>query len=141
MRKNMDTGIAHQLRIARPTTDLERAAEMYCRGLQLAVLASFRDHDGFDGVIVGSRGADYHLEFTQSRRNRIVPTPTPEDLLVFYYSSKAQWLLACARMGASGFDQVIPSNPYWNGCGRCYQDPDGYLIVLQQEIWNSGARE
>jgi hypothetical protein len=126
-----------QLRIARPTADVDGMASMYCHGLKLRVLASFRDHDGFDGAIVGLPGAAYHLEFTRHRRHPVTPSPTPEDLLVFYYSSEPEWSLACERMGAAGFQPVIPSNPYWSVRGRSFQDPDGYLVVLQQETWIS----
>ena len=44
------------LRIARPVTDIERAANMYCQGLTLRNLGSFRDHEGFDGIMVGAPG-------------------------------------------------------------------------------------
>jgi len=108
---------------------------MYCRGLALRVLASFRDHDGFDGIMIGPAEADYHLEFTRSRQHPVTPSPTPEDLLVFYYPSQSEWRLACERMDAAGFQQVSSCNPYWNARGRTYQDLDGYRVVLQQAAW------
>jgi len=114
-----------QLRIARPVADPARTAEMYCHGLALRVLASFRDHDGFDGIMVGSAEADYHLEFTRSRRHPITPSPTPEDLLVFYYPTESEWRVACERMEAAGFQAVGAFNPYWNAHGRSYADADG----------------
>ena len=126
------------LRIARPVTDVERAANMYCRGLQLCRLASFRDHDGFDGIMVGVPAAGYHLEFTRSRRHPVTPSPTPEDLLVLYYPSEPAWQLACGSMNAAGFAAVSSFNPYWNLRGRSYEDPDGYRVVLQREAWVSG---
>ena len=48
--------MTQHLRIARPVTDIERAANMYCQGLTLGILGSFRDHDGFDGIMVGAPG-------------------------------------------------------------------------------------
>ena len=123
------------LRIARPVTDLQHTSDMYCRGLVLRVLARFQDHDGFDGVVVGPEEANYHLEFTRSRRHLITPSPTPEDLLVFYYPTESEWLSACDRMDAAGFQEVGSFNPYWNAHGRTYQDPDGYRVVLQQAAW------
>jgi hypothetical protein len=42
-----------QLRIARPVSDLARSSDMYCRGLGLRIIASFVNHDGFDGVMLG----------------------------------------------------------------------------------------
>ena len=126
------------LRIARPVTDLEKSARMYCQGLMLRILASFRDHDGFDGIMLGSEQSDYHLEFTRSRRHPIVPSPTPEDLLILYHPSVSDWRLACERMAASGFQEAGSFNPYWNARGRTYMDPDGYRVVLQQDAWVPG---
>ena len=130
--------MTQHLRIARPVTDIERAANMYCQGLTLRILGSFRDHHGFDGIMVGAPAAGYHLEFTRSRRQPVTPSPTPEDLLVLYYPSESEWHLACARMNAAGFAAVSSSNPYWNVRGRSCQDPDGYRVVLQQETWAEG---
>jgi hypothetical protein len=42
------------MRIARPTDNLARIAEMYSKGLGFAVLAQFRDHQGFDGGYSGA---------------------------------------------------------------------------------------
>ena len=132
----MDKTHRSHLRVARPVRNIDRAAAMYCQGLELRVLADFRDHDGFDGVIIGSEGKDYHLEFTKNRRHAVAPRPTPEDLLVFYYPHESEWRLACGKMEAAGFEAVTSLNPYWDVRGRTYQDCDGYRIVLQQERWN-----
>jgi catechol 2,3-dioxygenase-like lactoylglutathione lyase family enzyme len=77
----------HHLRIARPVTDLARTTDMYRRGLGLRVIDSFADHDGFDGVMLGVAGADYHFEFTRARKHAVRPAPTVEDLVVFYLPS------------------------------------------------------
>ena len=110
---------------------------MYCQGLRLRVLSSFREHDGFDGIMVGVPEAEYHLEFTQSRRHPVAPHPTPEDLLVFYYPDESEWRAACERMDAAGFEPVSSFNPFWDLHGRTYQDSDGYRVVLQQTAWSS----
>ena len=57
-----DLGLAH-LRVARPTDDLEAVVRFYRDGLGLDVLSEFNDHEGFDGVMLGRKGAGYHLEF------------------------------------------------------------------------------
>ena len=125
------------LRIARPVGDIERSARMYCQGLTLRILSSFRDHDGFDGIMVGMPEAEYHFEFTQSRRHPAAPRPTPEDLLVFYYPDESEWRVASERMEAAGFEPVSSFNPFWNLHGRTYQDSDRYRVVLQQAAWSS----
>ena len=64
---------------------------MYARGLGLEEIGRFDDHEGFDGLMLGLRGADFHLEFTCCRTHPIQPSPTPEDLLVFYVPDAEAW--------------------------------------------------
>ena len=122
----------YHLRVARPVSDIERTREMYCRGLGLHVIGSFVDHDGFDGVMVGSPGAGYHFEFTRSRTRTVSPSPSVEDLLVLYIPDEREWLALCSSMQAAGFKQVGAFNPYWERAGRTYEDADGYRVVLEQ---------
>jgi hypothetical protein len=109
---------------------------MYCTGLGFEVLGRFEDHQGFDGVMLGKAGMQYHFEFTFSRALGISPTPTDEDLAVFYVPDSIEWREMCTRMLAAGFDQVSSSNPYWDVCGRTFEDPDRYRIVLYNAEWN-----
>ncbi|MFZ6771913.1 VOC family protein [Undibacterium sp. SXout7W] len=125
----------YQLRIARPVTHLQRSSAMYCEGLQWMVLSTFVDHQGFDGVIVGSEGLPYHLELTYCRRHSVTPQPTAEDLLVLYIADAQEWQSACDRMSAAGFLAVQSLNPYWDDKGRTFSDPDGYRVVLQNARW------
>lgn len=108
---------------------------MYAAGLGLTVIDRFTDHDGFDGVILGTRGGTYHLEFTAQRGHRVGPAPTKDHLLVFYIPSAAEWDEACARMVAAGFRQVASFNPYWDVSGRTFADLDEYRVVLQNSAW------
>lgn len=77
--------ISH-FRLARPVSDLVRTDAMYRAGLGLIRLGYFKDHEGFDGIMLGMPGGDYHFEFTYCRFHPVIPAPTPEDLLVFLYS-------------------------------------------------------
>jgi catechol 2,3-dioxygenase-like lactoylglutathione lyase family enzyme len=128
------------IRIARPVSNLDRARDMYCRGLGLRVVGSFENHDGFDGVMLGVAGSSYHFEFTRCRVHPVAPTPTAEDLAVFYMPEADRWQRACAGMVTAGFKQVAALNPYWDACGRTYEDPDGYRIVLQCAQWSNVDR-
>ena len=110
---------------------------MYVQGLRLCVIASFQDHEGFDGVMLGERGAQYHFEFTQCRGHPVNPTPTKEDLMVFYIPEKSAWEGSCADMLNAGFKSVISFNPYWDTNGRTYEDHDGYRVVLQNANWGN----
>jgi YycE-like protein len=130
----------YHLRIARPVSDLAATQTMYCRGLGLGVLGRFEDHEGFDGVMLGVAGSGYHFEFTRSRKHTVVPTPTAEDLVVFYIPKSAEWQSACADMLAAGFKRVAAFNPYWDARGRTYEDRDGYRVVLQNDEWKAEAQ-
>ena len=110
---------------------------MYCGGLGLEVLGSFEDHEGFDGVMLGTEGMSHHLEFTVCRAHPVAPSPTEEDLLVFYVPDHEEWERRCAAMRAAGFRQVPSFNPYWDLDGCTFQDPDGYRVVLQGTSWTS----
>ena len=52
------------LRVARPTDKLEDITAMYISGLGFQLLGRFKDHNGFDGSIIGHPNHAYHLEFT-----------------------------------------------------------------------------
>jgi catechol 2,3-dioxygenase-like lactoylglutathione lyase family enzyme len=123
------------LRIARPSRDLAATTRFYVRALGLEVLASFVDHAGFDGVMLGQAGWPYHLEFTRRRTNALSPSPTDEDLLVLYFPDRAEWTAAVLRLRASGAEPVPSSNPYWDERGVTFEDPDGYRIVIQNAGW------
>ena len=125
------------LRIARPVTDLDRAASMYQRGLGLAEIGRFEDHEGFDGVMLGHTGRSLHFEFTHCRNHPVRPTPTPEDLLVFYVPDASDWERNCAAMLEAGFEEVRSFNPYWQRQGRTFEDPDGYRVVIQRAAWHN----
>lgn len=124
-------GFMAHLRVARPTDDLETLARMYAEGLGLSVVGEFRDHDGFDGIILGRPGLGYQLEFTRQAGHTAGRAPTKDNLLVFYHPERADWEASCARMTEAGFTSVKSWNPYWDDAGRTFEDSDGYRVVIQ----------
>ena len=125
-----------KLRVARPSDNLEALLAFYRDGLGLEVLYRFEDHDGFDGIMLGSREAPYHFEFTKAHGHVAGRAPTQDNLLVFYLSSRDEWQAAVDRMQAAGFPAVPAFNAYWDQHGRTFEDPDGYRIVIQNASWN-----
>jgi len=123
------------LRVARPVRSIERTVAMYVHGLGLQELGRFGNHDGFDGVMLGIPGGGYHFEFTARRSHPVTPSPTAEDLLVFYVAEPADWQRLCASMIEAGFREVSSFNPYWARQGRTFEDADGYRVVLQRASW------
>jgi catechol 2,3-dioxygenase-like lactoylglutathione lyase family enzyme len=123
------------LRVARPTDDLAAVVRFYRDGLGFEILYEFRDHDGFDGVMLGHAGAAYHLEFTHRHGHPAGRAPTEDNLLVFYLPDVQEWERAVARLEAQGYKIVKAFNPYWDRKGRTFEDPDGYRVVLQNAAW------
>ena len=123
------------LRVARPTDNLPALLRFYGEGLGLEQLAAFRNHNGFDGVMLGHSQAPYHLEFTHQPGHAVGRAPTADNLLVLYLPDAAHWQAAVQRMEAAGFAAVPAHNPYWDHLGRTFEDPDGYRVVLQQAEW------
>ena len=123
-----------KLRFARPTNRLNLIADMYCSGLSLAVLSRF-DHDGFEGVILGTAGSPYHFEFTQEAGCEAPRCPSPDLLVVLYVPDPDEWSAAVERMSGAGFTTVRSHNPYWDRNGRTFEDVEGYRVVFAKLEW------
>lgn len=120
-----------QFRVARPTHQLNKIIEFYHNGLGLEIVGSFENHEGYDGVMFGLPGVDYHLEFTQHVNATPILPPSEDNLLVFYVPDLEQRDAIVSRLGSMGYDPVQPENPYWNLNGITICDPDGWRVVLQ----------
>ena len=123
------------LRIARPTDDLGPVVAFYRDALGFEELASFEDHEGFDGVMLGHRGQGFHLELTRERGHRVGRAPNPEHLLIFYLPEEAAWQATVDRLRKHGHPPVEPNNPYWKRNALTFEDPDGYRVVLANYAW------
>ncbi|MEM7558112.1 MAG: VOC family protein [Planctomycetota bacterium] len=123
------------LRVARPTDDLDALIAFYTEALGFEKLGEFRGHEGFDGVMLGHPELPYHLEFTHARGHQAGRAPTQENLLVFYFADKSSWHGVIDRIENFGASPVKSFNPYWDRCGRTYEDPDGYRIVVHNGPW------
>jgi catechol 2,3-dioxygenase-like lactoylglutathione lyase family enzyme len=120
-----------QVRIARPTEQLERVVGFYRDGLGLPVIGSFSGHDGYDGVMIGLPGASYHLEFTQHEDGSPGNAPSDDNLLVLYIPDRAVIQRIVDRLGELGHEPVDAENPYWAANGAVtIADPDGWRVVL-----------
>lgn len=126
---------AVQFRLARPTNQLEAITKFYTECLSLPVIGQFKNHKGYDGVMIGLPGADHHLEFTQHESKPELPQPTKEHLLVFYFATTDEYNKATERLKQYGHQPVPPENPYWEGKSETFEDPDGWRIVLFNGIY------
>src|SRR5258706_12677036 len=101
-----------KLRVARPTDQLEEVVRFYSEGVGLEILGSFKDHDGFDGVMLGLAGMLYHLEFAHKRGHAAGRAPTLDNLLVFYLADVNDGNAAIKRMTDAGYKAVTSFNTY-----------------------------
>lgn len=71
-----------QFRYARHSQDIDRLVKFYTSILNFQVLGEFKNHDGYDGVFIGLKENNWHLEFTE---NAEIPQSKfdEDDALVF----------------------------------------------------------
>ncbi|KEZ50879.1 VOC family protein [Metabacillus indicus] len=119
-----------QVRVARPTNNLQQIVRFYGEGLGLKQIGQFQNHEGYDGVMFGIPDASYHLEFTQHIDGSPCPAPTKDNLLVFYIPNKGEIQRLHSHLKTMGYKTVEPENPYWKESGVTIEDPDGWRIVL-----------
>ncbi|MDQ3804863.1 MAG: VOC family protein [Acidobacteriota bacterium] len=119
-----------QVRIARPTDRLEEVVAFYRDALGLPQVGSFSGHAGYDGVMIGLPGRDYHLEFTRHAEGSPGPAPSRDNLLVLYVADAAALERTVAKLTARGHLPVKPENPFWAARGLTFEDPDGWRVVL-----------
>lgn len=129
--------MAPKLRVARPSDDLDALLRFYRDGLGFALLGSFDDHHGFDGIMLGDENAQYHFEFTHQRGHIVGRAPSRDHLVAMYLPNQREWQAAVERMHTAGFQPVASLNPYWDVRGITFEDPDGYRVVLQNAAWES----
>jgi hypothetical protein len=129
---------AIQFRIARPTDKLKLIVKFYNEGLGLPIIDSFEGHNGYDGVMLGLPGSQYHLEFTQHDKGSPCSAPTKDNLIVFYFDSSEKYREATARMQSFGLSPVVPENPYWLNKSATFEDPDGWRVVLFDGVYPAG---
>lgn len=123
-----------QIRVARPTRELERVCAFYRDAVGLPVLSSFDDHEGYSGVLLGVPDATRQLELV--RHAEVGPSPTTEDQLVLYLGSTAAVADRAAAIEAAGHEPQLPSNLYWAREGAiAFVDPDGYWLILSPDRW------
>ncbi|UNZ17521.1 VOC family protein [Streptomyces sp. 891-h] len=124
------------VRFARPTARFEAVRAFYRDDLGLPVLAEWRDHADYDGVVLGLPGSPVHMELTQHGDPPRIPAPHPENQLVLYLADQAAHDRAVAQLRSRGHRPVPAANPYWPDRGATlFQDPDGWHVVLAPWIF------
>ena len=126
-----------KMRVARPTDNLDKITKMYIDGLGFKLLGEFKEHNGYNGSIIGNENHLFHLEFTHHIGTRVGKAPTKENILTFYFENKSEWNNACKNMSIAGFKRGFSYNNYCDVSGSTFEDIDGYRVVLQNRSWES----
>lgn len=116
-------------RYARHTKKLNALERFYTQVIGLNKLGEFKNHNGYDGIFLGHKSADWHLEFTSSNSHTNQHFDE-DDLLVFYFESQKEIDSIIRRANDFNILIVQPKNPYWIKKGIQLNDPDGYGVIL-----------
>jgi hypothetical protein len=124
-----------QVRISRPTNQLDQVLQFYCEGLGLTRIFSFsEDAAGYSGVVLGLYGHPYYLEFcTHSRGFSNCRPPGADNLLIFYLDTPIDLGNLERRMKRLGYPASQATNPHWDQNGITFEDPDGWRVVIMLE--------
>lgn len=119
-------------RYARHTNQLEKLISFYTQVLNFDILGEFRGHTDYDGVFLGLKDQNWHLEFTQ---NNEAPSSAfdEDDALVFYSKTQDQHNTILTNLKNHGINLCTPKNPYWKVYGICFEDPDGMKVILSSQ--------
>lgn len=128
---------AVQIRIARPTSQLNEIIRFYEGGLGLKRIGEFSQHNGYNGVMFGLPHADYHLEFTQYDGEVLLPFPIP-TVSSFYVPNADELTAITSKLKHMGYQEVESENPYWSHGGVTIEDPDGWRVVFMNTKGISG---
>ena len=78
-----------KFRYARHTTNLQTIESFYTEIVGLEKLGGFEKHSNYDGLFLGHKNSNWHLEFTTSTEK---PNSKfdEDDILVFYVTSEIE---------------------------------------------------
>lgn len=119
-------------RYARHTNSIDKLIVFYRDIIGLEVLATFENHNGYDGVFIGKSDSNWHIEFTQNT-DATNHHFDADDVLVFYPDSTIEYDQILNALDKACIKQEIPKNPYWQRNGIQISDPDGYGIIISKQ--------
>ena len=118
-----------KFRIARHTNRLEQLVSFYVNIIGLDLLGEFKNHAGYDGVFIGKKDLDWHLEFTQTI-DLVDHKFDEDDILVFYPETQFEYDGILTRINNKKVIMHIAKNPYWQVNGISIKDPDNHNVII-----------
>ncbi|WP_306350649.1 VOC family protein [Flavobacterium sp. '19STA2R22 D10 B1'] len=116
-------------RYARHTTDLHKIEKFYTEIVGLQKIGGFENHKNYNGLFLGHKNSNWHLEFTTSTdkpNNKF----DEDDILVFYLNSTIELTEIEKRIKLRNINLEVPKNPYWADNGIMISDPDNFKVIF-----------
>ncbi|WP_253255932.1 VOC family protein, partial [Flavobacterium psychrophilum] len=127
-------------RYARHTTDLKQIERFYTEIVGLEKLGGFEKHNNYDGLFLGHKNSNWHLEFTTS-----IEKPESkfdeDDILVFYVNSEVEFKKVKKTLNQKNINLEIPKNPYWAENGIMISDPDNFKVIFSVRHQNFNSTD
>jgi len=120
-----------EFRYARHTQKIESLVYFYTSILNFEILGKFENHDGYDGVFLGLKRQNWHLEFTQNAEKPLSKFDE-NDALVFYPETKEEFDKILQNVKKFKIPIFQLKNPYWRENGVCFEDCDHYKIIISK---------
>lgn len=116
-------------RYARHTTDLHKIEKFYTEIVGLENIGGFENHNNYDGLFLGRKNSNWHLEFTTSL-DKPKSKFDEDDILVFYVNSEIELSRIKKILTQRNIKLETPKNPYWKENGILVSDPDNFNIIF-----------
>jgi hypothetical protein len=125
-------------RYARHTDDLIKIEQFYTEIVGLEKLGHFENHNNYNGIFLGQKNSNWHLEFTSSSEHPKSKFDE-DDILVFYVNSEIELTRIKQTIENKCITLEVSKNPYWNANGIMVSDPDNFKVVfsIKQLTFNS----
>jgi hypothetical protein len=116
-------------RYARHTSNLNKIERFYTEIVGLEKLGGFENHNDYNGLFLGYKNSNWHLEFTTSAEQPKSKFDD-DDILVFYVNTEVEIRRVKNTINNNNIILEIPKNPYWAENGIMISDPDNFKVIF-----------
>ena len=127
-------------RYARHTTNLQKIEKFYTEIAGLEKLGGFENHENYNGLFLGHKSFNWHLEFTTSAE-KPKSQFDEDDILVFYVNSEIELAKIKKNIKLKNIKLEVPKNPYWIENGIMVSDPDNFKIIFSVKQHNFSSND
>ena len=127
-------------RYARHTINLNKIERFYTEIVGLEKLGGFENHNDYNGLFLGYKNSNWHLEFTTSTEQPKSKFDD-DDILVFYVNTEVELRRVKNTINNNNIILEIPKNPYWAENGIMISDPDNFKVIFSVRHQNFHSKD